>query len=373
MHEWCVYDVETTTFFDGDPYYDENTLCLVGTNYPGHSQIYLPDTPIPVECDLLIGFNLKFDLHWRDRCNIPIQFRRVWDCQLVHYLLQHQKTVMPSLNEVLEYYKLPSKMDYIKELWDHGVDSRDISLDLFSEYLTVDLERTYEVFLRQYDEVLKRDKPFQNLVSLCNQDLLALCDMEENGMLYNEERSFELGYQAQERIDEIDKQIKDLLDFPHFKASSSEHKSASLYGGVARYDGKEVRQRVLKSGEVKCREVNCTLEQQLPKLIEPLENTQAAKEGYWSVAEPVLSTLIKKSNGTAKQLIVLYLERAKLAKFVDTYAWGLPKMIKEYKWKDSIIHGRYNQVVTGTGRLSSSKPNKQNLDGKIQECFITRF
>ena len=75
----------------------------------------------------------------------------------------------------------------------------------------------------------------------------------------------------------------------------------------------------------------------------------------------------------AKKVIELVTKRAVLDKELNTYALGLPKLYEEKHYTDEIIHGRLNQVVARTGRLSSSEPNCQNLSGTILPCFITRF
>ena len=62
-----------------------------------------------------------------------------------------------------------------------------------------------------------------------------------------------------------------------------------------------------------------------------------------------------------------------LAKLNSTYLEALPKLIDK---KTGRIHADFNQIVTSTGRLSSSNPNLQNIPTKgefgkvIREAFI---
>jgi len=72
-------------------------------------------------------------------------------------------------------------------------------------------------------------------------------------------------------------------------------------------------------------------------------------------------------------VIDLILEYRELAKLRSTYLLALPKMIDP---KTGRIHTSFNQTVTATGRLSSSKPNLQNIPARgeigkaIRKAFV---
>ena len=76
----------------------------------------------------------------------------------------------------------------------------------------------------------------------------------------------------------------------------------------------------------------------------------------------------------AHPIIPAVLEWRKLSKLKSTYADGLARFIGE----DGRIHSTLQQMVTATGRLSSTEPNLQNLpirreDGsEIRRCFVTK-
>lgn len=56
-------------------------------------------------------------------------------------------------------------------------------------------------------------------------------------------------------------------------------------------------------------------------------------------------------------IIPMILEYRQLTKLKSTYADGLSNFIGE----DERIHGRFNQTITATGRISSTEPNLQNI------------
>ncbi|MGM0602925.1 MAG: DNA polymerase I [Bacillota bacterium] len=82
------------------------------------------------------------------------------------------------------------------------------------------------------------------------------------------------------------------------------------------------------------------------------------KTGYSTNAE-VLSQLEDKH-----PVIPLITEYRQLAKLKSTYIDSLPPLINE---KTGKIHTSYNQMVTATGRLSSTDPNLQNIPIRTEE------
>jgi DNA polymerase-1 len=69
----------------------------------------------------------------------------------------------------------------------------------------------------------------------------------------------------------------------------------------------------------------------------------------------------------------LVIEHRELAKLLSTYLDKLPDFVSP---RTGLIHTRFNQAVTATGRLSSSKPNLQNIPirtergRRIRRCFV---
>lgn len=187
-------DVETTISNKGNPFDQTNNLVLVGTKRLGEKA--LCNLSFDLVCqeinwaDILVGFNIKFDLHWLKNFGINFEGKRIWDCQIGEFILNYQKTPYPSLNQACEKYGLPQKLDIVKtEYWDKGIDTDQIPLDILSDYLEQDLILTEQVFLKQRQQF--KNDPRHKLFRLQCQDLLVLQDMEYNGILFNVEKANE--------------------------------------------------------------------------------------------------------------------------------------------------------------------------------------
>lgn len=80
------------------------------------------------------------------------------------------------------------------------------------------------------------------------------------------------------------------------------------------------------------------------------------KTGYSTSAE-VLEKLRKED-----PIVGRILDYRQISKLKSTYADGLPVFIEE----DGRIHGKFNQMITATGRISSTDPNLQNIPIRME-------
>ena len=161
-----ILDVETTISNKGNPFDETNKLCYIGLlgSTPRTISIEYGDEPyrhkleeVQKEIDnneILVGFNIKFDLHWIRKYGINIMGKRVWDCQLVHFILTGQQYPYPSLNGVADYYDLGSKLDVVAtEYWGNKIDTPNIPKDILEEYLIGDLQLTQKVYEKQMEDI----------------------------------------------------------------------------------------------------------------------------------------------------------------------------------------------------------------------------
>lgn len=361
-------DVETTTLDKGNPFNEDNKLCTVVCNETIY-RISYGDGPYAEnlqqiqqrinEASLIVGFNIKFDLHWLRRYGISIGDTPVWDCQLVHFITTYQTTPYPSLNDVCAHHSLACKLDVVKnEYWDHGIDTPDIPWEVLSEYALKDVELTRLVYDAQ-----QRDLPehMVNLVKLANRDLTILEEMEWNGMTIDVRKNHELIDGYAERLTVIDSELARAYPLDGINWNSNDHVSAVLYGGVIKLRVREATERILKDGTVKHGERWGIKEVPTKQLVKPPKGIESKKEGNFKVGEDVLASLSPSSN-LGERIIQLLLERSKLERKVSSY-----------RYDTETIHGQLNQCVARTGRLSSSNPNMQNIDGEIKQCFVSRY
>ncbi len=118
----------------------------------------------------------------------------------------------------------------------------------------------------------------------------------------------------------------------------------------------ELEQSIYKSAG---KEFNLNSPKQLGVvLFEELElpHGKKTKTGYSTSAE-VLEKLAPEY-----PIVSEILEYRQLAKLKSTYADGLRNFIAE----DGRIHGKFNQTITATGRISSTEPNLQNIPIRME-------
>lgn len=377
-----VLDVETTTKNKGSPFTKDNKLCQVGLLTDSTYSIYnieyseapygnyLKEIQEQVsDSSLLVGFNIKFDLHWLRRYGISFSDKRTWDCQIAHFLITNQQAKYPSLDGVAEYYNLGKKIDKIKEYWDDGIDTPDIPYEELSDYLKQDLNLTYKIYLKQKEYFTSHPELYR-LFFLEMLDLPILQEMEFNGMRFDKEQAIEL---SKTTIDTMESLFSKYNFSIPLSFTSGDHLSALLYGGSIKEKYRESYVFQYKDGRQTEKERWSVKEHILPQLIKPLPKSELKKEGMYAVDKVTLQQLMKKrSSKEVKQLLEDIIEYGDLAHLNGTYFEGLPKQM-DLHGDEKYIHGQFNQVVAVTGRLSSSKPNLQNRDRRIDHCFISRY
>ena len=383
MANVLTLDCETLTSNKGNPFDLTNKLVCVGLKWNHLSDEHIQCVyeggfdVIQYEidrADLLVGFNIKFDLHWLRQIGIDISRVKVWDCQIGEFLLENQTNPYPSLDQAAEKYGFDKKLDIVKtEYWNKGIDTDCIPREVLSEYLAQDLTLTEQVFLEQHRQFKEEAKDKYTLFKLLCMDLLVLEEMEYNGIKFNTKEARQYATQIDIEQQEIYQKLVELIGNIPFNLNSNDHVSAILYGGFICIDDR-IPVGVYKSGAKvgHTRYKIVTKKYDLPRLVEPLKGTETKeKEGedtkYWLVNNTVLRTL--KLSKRAKELVQLIQQYGELDKLKNTYLLGYSDLITKMNWEEDTLHGTLNQCTVVTGRLSSTRPNLQNSD-PITKTFM---
>lgn len=383
---YLILDVETTTKNGGNPFDPDNRLCIVSYATPTESgwvKVEYDDEPyghaletisrLVASADILVGFNFKFDLHWLRRYGIEVGERRIWDCQLVAFILSHQSETFPSLDGEAERYGLGSKSgDIASKYWSNGVDTPDIPLKELTDYAVTDAELTRSLFLKQHELVSNESRAFRSLVSLHNADILVTCEMEYNGILLDVARCLEEAEKIREQVRVIDIELRDFFQHDWINFESPKQLSAILFGGTIERDRRE-QVGVYKTGaKVGLPRYKVIRESHRFEGVAKPTEKQRLTAGYYTTSEDHLRS-IKSGGKRVRAILDTLLRRSKLEKLRGTYYEGLPELISTMGWRDGYIHGQINHCIARTGRTSSSKPNLQNQPPEIDALIRSRF
>lgn len=282
----------------------------------------------------LIAQNLKYDLCILLRYGITIS-AKTFDTMIAHYLINpDMRHGMDLLSETYLGYQPQSITELIGKKGKNQKSMKDVPLDQVTEYAGEDADITlqlFEKFTPLLDEVEAR-KLF-NEVEMPLIPVLGAMEMEG---------------------------IK--LDVPALKAMSEELNTdlIRLQSEIKELAGVEFNiQSPKQLGDV---------------LFDHLKiDTKAKRTGktkQYKTGEEVLSKLINKHPIVSK-----ILDYRSVQKLKSTYVDTLPELVNPNTGK---IHTTYNQAVAATGRLSSDKPNLQNIPirtergREIRKAFIPR-
>ncbi len=335
------------------------------------------------ECTDIVGFNLKFDLHWLRYIGCKdFQEKRLWDCQLAEYILSRQQWVYPSLDIACSKRGLGSKTDIVKlEYWDKGINTDQVPREILSEYLINDVNLTHVLYESQARDF--RDNPgLFKIYRLSCDDLKVLEEMEANGLKVNVDLCLTRLEKTNNKIKEINSELAQFSNGCDINWDSNDHLSTVLFGGNF---SKETRKIIgyYKTGKnIGMPRYTTEVEYiTFPEMFKPDKSWEVVKtknktdyelglnhkNRIYFTNDEVMSKLKDKTG-----IISLLKERAKLTKLVEYYE-KIPTLLEKKGWTNDIIHGQFNQVVTKTGRASSSDPNLQNFAGDVQDVIISRY
>ena len=279
---YATFDTETTTASSfkrkANPFNDANYVVTFGVKHKGDvgvkeyrfgrqrpnkgwlDKVLFNDEGKPIQ--LLIGMNLKFDLHHalNDADNLEAWMKyvagggQVFCIQLAEYLLcgQAQADQMLSLDEIAVRYGGNVKVDEVKALWKAGIDTPDIEPALLSRYLCGgndehgqwqegDVGNTELIALKQIARA--RAAGQLNSIMLNMGALLYTVEAERNGMYVDKPLGMTMAAALKVEVDKMHAELACFLpSLPpefEFNWNSRFHKSALIFGGECKYDAYE--------------------------------------------------------------------------------------------------------------------------------------
>lgn len=387
-----VFDVETTTHDKGTPFSKYNKLVVIGWKCLWKNdgvQVRYVDTLYEDflddlnECTDLVGFNIKFDLHWLRSLGIKsFSSKRIWDCQLGEYILSRQQWVYPSLSESCSRRGGDAKIDVVKEeYWEKGINTDKIPREILTEYLTNDVSITEWLMNEQMKDF--RDNPGMfKVFRLSCDDLKVLEEMEANGMQVDVDLCNKRLEEVNNKIAETEAKLAQFANGHDINWDSGDDLSTILFGGHLIREVKVIDgfyKSGVNRGNPKYKKEVAYID--FPQMFAPQKDWEvkktkeksdfelglAHKPRMYFTNDEVLSK-IKDTSG----IIQMLKDRATYTKIKEYYE-KLPTLIQEKGWEPNMIHGKFNQVVARTGRLSSSDPNLQNFAGEVQDVLVSRF
>ena len=220
---------------------------------------------------------------------------------------------------IAAYLLNPLKNDY--DFMDVAREQLDILLDDKVEEMQKASYEAYTAFA-SYKKLIQKleDAGMKQLFEEIEMPLVfTLFDMEQNGVKIEADALKIYGEQLGERIVQVEKDIYEQTG-ENFNINSPKQLGVILFEKLGLPHGKKTKTGYSTSADI------------LDKLAPDY---------------PVVSAI---------------LEYRQLTKLKSTYADGLANYIQE----DGRIHGKFNQTITATGRISSTEPNLQNIPVRME-------
>lgn len=273
--QYMILDNETENYTSrkrkANPFDDRNYIVLRGWKHQGDSRCSaarfagvgsVEALPLQENTDVLVGHNIKFDLHYEmvneHRTGVSAlrdyfsRGGRIWDTQLAEYLLraQEQKYHMCAMNDIIEDYGGRKKIDGIKELWEAGVRTSEIDPDLLLDYLigteeegrnSGDIGNTEIIFRAQ----IKHAKKIGMLHSIWRRmdSLLCTTEMEYNGLYVDVRTASKNLKSLNSELDQVTTELNNhtahIPEEVDFNWNSNVHTSVILFGGTIKYSKRD--------------------------------------------------------------------------------------------------------------------------------------
>jgi DNA polymerase-1 len=313
-----------------------------------------------------IGHNIKYDMQVCWRYGIRDFRGRIADTMLMHHLWDED--ARHGLKEVSAFF-FPDFKGYEADVKKFKNRWHEIPLDILVPYAGADTDLTLRVFTILESYLLKDDKLYTLLRNLVMYSFKALFDAELNGMRIDRDKLYaniDRCKQLVEEQEEILRNHRVVASYEVLKEQSINAKQldimrvkADASKGLTKAK-LETNIKELERGEVTYYEgINFNSPTQLGNLLYSKDGFKFKKTWDWKKQEEVESTgkdilaELKDKTGFIAELLVY----RSLSKILSTYLLGLENKIDD----NGFVHTSFLLHGTETGRLSSRKPNLQNI------------
>ena len=281
-----------------------------------------------------VGQNLKYDIKILSRYGLQIT-GKLFDTMIAHYLLRpDMRHGMDVLAESYLNYKPVSITELIGKKGAKQGNMKDVPVEEVVEYAGEDADITLqlrEVFAPMLDEVNERELFDKVEIPL----IPVLAEMEMEGIRLDVDALNKMSAELEKDLIRLQDEIRELagVDF--------NLRSPKQLGEVL-FDHLKIDDKIKRTGKTK----------------------------QYKTSEDVLSKLVNKHPIVSK-----ILDFRSVQKLKSTYVDTLPELVNA---STNRIHTSYNQAVAATGRLSSDRPNLQNIPirtergREIRKAFIPR-
>lgn len=361
------------------PYHPDNQIVWSGNSTP----TMLPEVMITKGApnmrvflaggDIIVGQNLSFDLQYLMKSDYnnfmhELQTKTIWDVMIAEYLLTGQRVKWASLDDLSSMYGGVLKDDKIKEYWEKDVDTHLIPEYLIHPYLVNDVRNLDVIYRGQLEQAAKLN--MLDFIKVQMEARLATIIMEYHGMAFDKllaithARTLQAIYnrKADELISMMYLYFDGHMPKEQINPNSNPQLSAFLFGGfitvreevqILDADGVPVTYKSgPKKGDIRTKMVD------VPYSVRGI--TKSPNPPKTNGVFDVSADTLKRVNVQEAEAI---LELRGLQKQISTYFNGYSELV----FPDGCIHPSINHCQTDTGRLSSSKPNLQNVNNKSSE------
>ena len=389
--------------------------------------------------EVVVGHNLKFDMSWLYQCGFTYK-GKLYDTMLGEYIINRGEKKSVSLKESCKRRGISLKSDILATYMNEGYGIHQIPMAKLEEYGKQDVKITkelYEVQTQAFDNHANNNLiPTRDLM---NDFLRVLIDMEMNGNHVDSNKlelvEKELNEEYYKLKNKIDKIVAQMMGDTKINLSSTEDLSKVIYSrkvqdkkqwvelfniGIDKRTKRPKRRprmtdrefqhnvdkytdTIYKTVATQCKTCNgLGLIRHTKVDGTPFKNmskcpdckgegmifleTEAkagfgwsprtihdAAQGGFKTDKDTLNKISVFAEGTLKEFVDSIMRYSAVETYLNTFITG----IKDNTREDSILHPSFNQHITTTGRLSSSKPNFQNMPRgdkfPIKKAITSRF